>query len=146
MANTNKDSGLLIMLAGVVLLFLYLSKPRGNSLTTASPSASTGAGCCDPCGKSHGAPRTNVTTPVNPAVGTTTATGSTLTQAAAGTAVSDYAGPSAPGSNASAPGSGANWQGLRQQRRSSLTPSSAPHSPIAAVGWMADATVTAVSQ
>jgi hypothetical protein len=134
MATVNKDTGTLLLIVGGVLLYFYLTKPKGNALQK------SGCGC--------GGAAVNATTPTTPAMGRSASPTLTSSAGANGTAAADYGGPAAPGSNTSAPGSGAQWQGVRQRRQTPLTPTSAPSSPSTPVGsnvWSANATPIGVS-
>jgi hypothetical protein len=145
--STSKDVGVIAAIGLAILIYLYLSKPK-VSLQQASNGAPKNCGCGGGCGacSQSGPPSINVTTPPNVAGGKATAGRSVLHGGRHGYASQDNAGPPAPGSNASAPGSGAQWQGIRQTG-STLTPASAPHSPSAPTGkgvWSANATPTGV--
>lgn len=117
-------AGLLILVA-----IWYLGKRGYGSSAASAPNqpsnpSSPARGCgCD-------APNSGVdnsTAPANPV----SSSSSSLSQpwAAGAGANSDLAGSLAPGSNADAPGSGGNWQGLRTQTRGALTPPQTPDSP-----------------
>jgi hypothetical protein len=146
MATSSKDDvAFILAAAAAVLLYMWLSKPKGSALVATTPaSTGTSSGCGCSGGAAHGSPVSagiNATTPINPAQGTTR-----FGNANAKAHAADYGGAAAPGSNLSAPGSGANWPALRQQRASGTTPASTPGSPSIPTGiWAANATVTQVT-
>lgn len=140
MPNPNsKETQTLILIAAVILLYLWWSKPKGNLLQSPTGGAGAGSGCG--CNGS----RVNVTNPPNPTAGKPTATLSSTSKGRKTRA--DQSGAAAPGGNASAPGSGAQYQGVKTHKASSLTPASAPNSPYSPVGsnvWVGNATPAVV--
>jgi hypothetical protein len=133
--STSKDAGLIALIGLAILIYFYLSKPK-----TALTQTRSGCGC-------NGQPAVNSTVPTNPARGRSTSSPKLTVGTGWGRAAGDNAGAAAPGSNSLAPGSGANWQGLRQTGATTLTPSAAPNSPSTPVGngvYAANAFVTGV--
>ncbi len=135
----DNDKGTIILIAGVVILYLYLTRAKGTgtTLTKASSCAACTATSCTGCPSAA----VNVTTPANPARGRI----ARLHMQSGGRSANDQAGTVAPGSNWGAPGAGNNWQGLSTGTRTPLTPPPCPVSPISPVGSSANSTVQVVT-
>jgi hypothetical protein len=134
-----------LVLAVVILVWLNWNKFAGAKSAGSRPGAPNspaGSGCG--CGCSGGPTAVNATTPINPTTGSSSSTTVLQTPYVSG----GFNTPKrAPGSNASAPGSGGNWQGVRTRRATGLTPQSAPNAPVLPVGkgvWVANATPATV--
>lgn len=117
-------AGLLILVA-----IWYLGKRGyGSSAASAPNQPSNPSDPARGCGCDSNSGVMNATAPDNPVSASSRSLSNSLgTPGAAG----DLAGSLAPGSNADAPGSGGNWQGLRTRTRGVLTPPDIPASPIA---------------
>ena len=139
------DGVTILLIAGVVVGYFWLTKPKGPMLRQnagQNPGTASAGGCGCPGGAVPVGAR-NQTTPVNPAV--SLGRGQTLTAPMNQGSPGDYAGPSAPGSNLLGSGSGGNWLGVATDSMTALTPNPAPANPYAPSGvWHANSTPTLV--
>jgi hypothetical protein len=125
MAKDNSGFPVLLVAGGIFALLYLSGKMKAGLAMPGSPASSYG-----PQGSSCNG-QVNATTPVTATIGRTARPGGSraFSSVYANGGQADYAPTPAPGSNANAPGSGGNWQGLHTRSASGLTPPNSPSSP-----------------
>jgi hypothetical protein len=127
MPSPKSDAQGLALLVLAIGLYLWWT---GRKVANSSTITNTGCGC-------HGASAGGFTTPRNPSA-SNRGSSPVLTGAPRGSGANVP--PSVPGSNASASGSGGNWQGANTSPGTSLSPPTTPSAPSIATGsnvWVA---------